>query len=54
MKLYPYSWPDLRLIFRPFPWHWRFRPYFYLDDKGFHRESYVVVWWLFLEVELWT
>ena len=50
MRLAPTdTWPDLRIVLRPLPWHWHSRPRVYADDP--HPWSYATFEWLFLTVE---
>lgn len=46
------TWPDLRFVLRPLPWHWRLLPRFYADDL--HPWSHATFQWLFLTVEWWA
>lgn len=46
------TWPDLRFVFRPLPWHWKWKPRVYVDDP--HPWSHATVEWLFLTVEWWA
>lgn len=45
------SWPDLRVTFHLFPWTWRLKPLFYVDDNPAAMVSFE---WLFLQLEWWA
>jgi hypothetical protein len=44
------EWPDFRVTIHPFPWTWRLRPSFYVDDvDGW--QGITNFRWLFLSLE---
>jgi hypothetical protein len=45
-------WPDLRVTVRLFPWHWRLRPWLYVDDNEGARGHWSLEW-LAVTVEWW-
>lgn len=46
------TWPDLRLTLHVWPWCWKLRPRFYVDDVDGWRGHASFSWWCFA-IEWW-